>query len=188
MKEKTIILLEKRGCDFSLTKDNYPSYIDLTNHRYFTKGLYINKKCVGFEITSGYMWKRTLKNGRKLKKPKVLHNYKLWAQSYYEDEKGMCWTLLDVDKEINNQDLLYTKLNLINAINKLNKYKIDDVLIVNSIYNKIEDQAGYREKAVLNNCCRITETMKNKEHHVIKFYNTEGYSFTYDIITNKIVG
>ena len=30
MKEKTIILLETRGCDFSLTKEDHPTYIDLT--------------------------------------------------------------------------------------------------------------------------------------------------------------
>lgn len=52
MQEKTILLLEKRGCDFG--EDDAPSYIDLTNHRYFTKGLYIDKKAMGFEIMKNH--------------------------------------------------------------------------------------------------------------------------------------
>ena len=184
--EKTILLLEKRGYDF-WEEDNVPSYIDLNNYRYFTKGLYIDKKAMGFEITRGYQWKHYKKNGEKLKHPYTVHDLKMWFHSYYNDSEGS-WSSLKVNEILNNKDLLYTKLNLIQALNEINKYEIKDIIIVDNIWNKLEDKSGYREKEILENCVRITETMKTSEHHVLTFYDKEKNYFKYDLITENIVG
>lgn len=58
-----------------------------------------------------------------------------------------------------------------------------------NIISEIEKISGYREKDILNNCYKITEEQKTKNHYILKFYHTNGEKFfKYDIITKKIVG
>lgn len=186
MKEKNIILLEEMGC--RINKEERADYIDLTNHRYYIRGLYIDKKAVLFEITKGSKMRFEKSNGVKLKKPVMEHDNKIWFHSYWRDQNGMCYGLINIDKELNKIDTLYTKADLIRAFNTITKYKIEDLIIHHSIFTDIKNLAGYRESEILTNCKRITEVMKTEEHHCIKFYDLEDNYFVYDIIQNKIVG
>ena len=47
---------------------------------------------------------------------------------------------------------------------------------------------GYREKEIVKDIETITIEMNTKEHKVFRVTNKDGYSFEYDVITNKIVG
>ena len=185
MKERNVIVMDRMGC--TIREEERPSYIDLLNHRYYLRGICIENKGILFEITKGYQWRFTTKNGKKLKKAIREHNNKLWFHSYWRDENGSCWGLIKIDESLNSLDCLYTKADLLRAINSKNKYKIDDILIFDNIFSKIRDNSGYREDEVLDHCIRITETLKTEEHHCLTFYSKDN-SFVYDIISGKIVG
>lgn len=47
---------------------------------------------------------------------------------------------------------------------------------------------GYREKEIVKDIESIIITMNTEEHKVYRITDKNGYSFEYDLITNKIVG
>lgn len=194
MKEKTILLLEKRGCDFNKTDSIY-NLSDLQNYRLFAIGWQPKGKKESYilSFTRGYRIRTTYKNNteKKLKKYVIEHDAALRIDTEYENEEG-CWRNIGLENEmyktIYNNDYKFTSSDLLKVLNQYGKYKIDHIILLNNVYNKIEALAGFREKNILNNCVRITEIMQTSEHHVIKFYDTQLNYFEYDIITNKIVG
>ena len=194
MREKTILLLEKRGCDFNETDSIY-NLSDLQNYRLFAIGWQPKDKKESYilSFTRGYRISNTYKNNpeKKLKKYVIEHDTALRIDTQYENEEGS-WRNIGLENEmyktIYNNDYRFTSSDLIKVLNQYGKYKISHIIILNNIYNKIETLAGFREKTILDNCVRITEIMRTSEHHVVKFYDTQLNYFEYDIITNKIVG
>ena len=194
MIEKTILLLEKRGCDFNKTDSIY-NLSNLQNYRLFAIGWQPKDKKEPYilSFTRGYRIRNTYKNNpeKKLKKYVIEHDAALRIDTQFENEKGS-WRNIRLENEmyktIYNNDYKFTSSDLMKVLNQYGKYKISHVVILNNVYNKIETLAGFREKNILNNCIRITEIMKTSEHHVVKFYDTQLNYFEYDIITNKIVG
>lgn len=194
MTEKTILLLEKRGCDFNKT-DNIYNISDLQNYRLFAIGWQPKDKKEPYVLSfgRGYRIRTTHKNNpeKKLKKYVIEHDTALRIDTQYENEEG-CWRNIELESEmlkaIYNNDYKFTSSDLIKLLNQYGKYKISHIIILNNVYNKIEALAGFREKNILNNCVRITEIMQTSEHHVIKFYDTQLDYFEYDIVANKIVG
>lgn len=194
MTEKTILLLEKRGCDFNKT-DNIYNISDLQNYRLFAIGWQPKDKKEPYVLSfgRGYRIRTTHKNNpeKKLKKYVIEHDTALRIDTQYENEEG-CWRNIELESEmlkvIYNNDYKFTSSDLIKLLNQYGKYKISHIIILNNIYDKIEALAGFREKNILNNCVRITEIMQTSEHHVIKFYDTQLDYFEYDIVANKIVG
>lgn len=194
MNEKTILLLEKRGCDFS-KNDTICKISDLQNYRLFAKGWQPKGKKEAYLLSfgRGYRIRTTYKNKpeKKLKKYVTEHQVALRIETQFDDEKGS-WRNIELETEmcrtIYNNDYKFTSSDLLKVLNQYGKYKIDHIIILKNIYSEIETKAGYREKSILNNCIRTTETMVTPEHHVIKFYDTQLNFFEYDITTGKIVG
>lgn len=194
MREKTILLLEKRGCDFNKT-DNIYNMSDLQNYRLFAIGWQPKDKKESYilSFTRGYRIRNTYKNNseKKLKKYVIEHDTALRIDTQFDNNEGS-WRDINLENKmyttIYDNDYRFTSSDLLKVLNQYGKYKISNIIILNNVYNKIEALAGFREKNILNNCVRITEIMQTSEHHVIKFYDTQQNYFEYDIITNKIVG
>lgn len=194
MREKTILLLEKRGCDFNKA-DNIYNLSDLQNYRLFAIGWQPKDKKESYilSFTRGYRIRNTYKNNpeKKLKKYVIEHDTALRIDTQFENKEGS-WCDINLENKMHttiyDNDYRFTSSDLLKVLNQYGKYKIDHIILLNNIYNKIEALAGFREKNILNNCVRITEIMQTSEHHVIKFYDTQLDYFEYDIVTNKIVG
>ena len=194
MNERTILLLEKRGCDFDKNDDIY-NLSDLQNYRLFVRGWQPKgkKEVYILSFSRGYRIRTTYKNNpeKKLKKYIIEHNVALSIDTQFENEKGS-WRDIGIEndmyKTIYSNNYKFTSSDLLKLLNQYGRYKISHIIILDNIYNKIEKQAGYREKNILDNCIRTTEIMKTSEHHVIKFYDTKSNYFEYDIATDKIVG
>lgn len=178
--EKTILLLEEMGCNFN------EDWTDLNNYRYVARGLYpkANKKPCLVEINKGCLINVNAK------KP-VVHNkaLNLSVELLHSNTDGNNYKINQgIYKTIQEQDYRFNIKDLKTMINTINSVKISKVLITKNIYHDLENISGYREKDILNNCVQITETMHNKDHWVIKFYDINSNTFEYDIMTNKIVG
>ena len=194
MVEKTILLLEKRGCDFNET-DNIYSLSDLQNYRLVARGWQPKDKKETYILSfgRGYRIRTTYKNNpeKKLKKYVIEHDVALRINTQFENDKGS-WADIGLENEmykaIYNNDYKFTSSDLLKVLNQYGRYKIDHIIILNNIYNKIEMLAGYREKNILDNCIKTTEIMTTPEHQVVKFYDTQLNFFEYDLITNRIVG
>lgn len=194
MNEKTILLLEKRGCDFN-ENDTIYEISDLQNYRLFAKGWQLKDKKEAYLLSfgRGYRIRTTYKNKpeKKLKKYVTEHQAALRIDTQFDDAKGS-WRNIELETEMHrtiyNNDYRFTSSDLLKVLNQYGKYKIDHIIILKNIYGEIESKAGYREKNILNNCIRTTEIMATPEHHVIKFYDTQLNFFEYDITTGKIVG
>lgn len=194
MREKTILLLEKRGCDFNKT-DNIYNLSDLQNYRLVARGWQPKDKKESYilSFTRGYRIRNTYKNNseKKLKKYVIEHDTALRIDTQFDNNEGS-WRDINLENKmyttIYDNDYRFTSSDLLKVLNQYGKYKISNIIILNNIYNKIEVLAGFREKNILNNCVRITEIMQTTEHHVVKFYDTQLNYFEYDIVTNKIVG
>ena len=122
------LYIEKMGCDF-FYNDPIEKISDLENHRFYThnKELKNGEMCDTIEIMNGARYQREKKGNLK-----NVDMFGLWIQTYQKDKDGCSWGLLDIDHAINkkNYDLsiIYTKKDLLNAINEISKKQ----------YNKIE--------------------------------------------------
>lgn len=190
--EKTILLLEKRGCDFFLnSKDKEDQELfarsDLQNYRLFFRGVQYKRNLTKGEKKSSLLLGDLQhcyldRTGKKWKK-----YYGLYLDLSFEDSKGT-WRPLDLEKQILDKKYIYHSEDVIKAFNDFSKYKINKIIITDNVYNEIEKQYGYREKEILENCKKTTEVMNTKDHHVIKFYDLKNNYFLYDLKTNTIVG
>ena len=86
MREKTILLLEKRGCDFNKT-DNMYNLSDLQNYRLFAIGWQPKGKKEAYILSfgRGYRIRNTYKNNpeKKLKKYVIEHDTALRIEEYW---------------------------------------------------------------------------------------------------------
>lgn len=191
MKEINILLLEKRGCNFWDDDEEMRKYSDIGNYRVFCKGLQVHKMPLYIDFSRGY--KRVFikdKNGN-IKDYKDLHHHLLSASVYQKELKGTyinTFGNLKIEKQINNSEYLYTKEDILKAVNKINDFKIDKIYVFDNIYNKIEDIAGYREKAILEYCNRITLIQDDEKYQVFRFYKENNVFFEYEVKSNRIVG
>lgn len=178
MTEKTILILEKRGCDFD-KNDSIFSLSDLQNYRLIAKGWQPKNKKYAYilSIGRGCRIRTTYKNNpeKKLKKYVVEHETAINIDTEFENDKGS-WVDVKLETEIRrtiyDNNYRFTSSDLLKLLNKYGKHKIDHIIILDNIYDKIEKIAGYREKNILDKCVRVVEIMATPEHHVVKFYDT----------------
>ena len=157
MREKTILLLEKRGCDFN-KNDSICNFSDLQNYRLVARGWQPKGKKEAYilSICRSYRIRTTHKNNseKKLKKYVTEHELELWIETQYENENGS-WKNIKLENEmykiIYDNDYKFTSNDLLKGLNQYGRYKISHIVILDNIYNKIEMISGYREKNILYN-------------------------------------
>lgn len=126
---ENILYIEKMGCDF-FYKDEIEKISDLGNYRFYTHNIELKngKTCDTIEITNGARYQNV--KGQL----KSVDMFGLWLSTYYTDKNGTCKALLDIDKQINkkNYDLsiIYTKKDLLKAINEISKNKYTSIEII----------------------------------------------------------
>lgn len=190
-KEINMLLLEKRGCNFWNDDEEMQKYSDIGNYRIFCKGLQVKQIPTCIEFSRGY--KRIFEKDKhgNIKNYKDLHHHLLIANIYQKELKNNyinTFGNLKIEKQINGFEYLYTKNDILKAINKINDFKIDKIYIFDSIYNKIENIAGYREKVILEYCNKITLIQDDENYKVFRFYGKNNTFFEYEVESNRIVG
>ena len=105
-----------------------------------------------------------------------------------EQKKQNSMLNLEIEKQINGFEYLYTQKDILKAVNKINDFKIAKIYIFDSIYNRIEEIAGYREKAILEYCNKITLIQDDMNYQVFRFYGENNNFFDYEVKSNRIVG
>ncbi|MCI8654509.1 MAG: hypothetical protein HFJ48_01345 [Clostridia bacterium] len=190
-KEINILLLEKRGCDFWKDDEEMNKYSDIGNYRVFCKGLKI--KGITTYIDFGRTYKREFKKDKNgnVKGYKNIHQHLLKADTYqhiYDKDLKyyQCFRNCEIEKETYKYS--YTLDSILKYVNKINDFKIEKVLIFDNIYNKIEDIAGYREKAILECCNKIALVQDDNNYQVFRFYGEDEQYFDYEVKSNRITG
>lgn len=122
-----ILKMEKMGMD--IYKDNELEGItDLTNFRYYIHDLELKdgRKLDVLEVMNGARYTE-----KSMKKGKSEDHKGTWFSTYYRDNDGVCWGLLELDKELNKGNYkngnLYTKKTVLDMINSISKIKFDDI-------------------------------------------------------------
>ena len=137
-KNNNTLYLEKMGCDF-FCGDEIEKVSDLNNYRYYIHNIELkdnltskklkenkNKILNTLEVGHGARYLQTTKGF------KHVDDFGCWFHTYYIDNDGACWGLIDIDKELNkgnyNNNNIYTKetfLNLVNSISKIQYTNIE---------------------------------------------------------------
>lgn len=123
-----ILYLEKRGCDF-IPGDPINTLSDIGNYRVCTAEANIageNGKIYFLEFTGGMRYKYRTKNkftGKPLKKAvkELINANGLWIDAQYTDEAGSSFGDSKLETEIDNQNLSYTKKNILKVVNHISK-------------------------------------------------------------------
>lgn len=187
---KNVLVLEKRGCNFWGDDEEMKEFSDIGNYRVFCKGLQVHKQIFFIDFLNGYTYDKNYK---------PIHHHRLSATTYKiqplqsdlyienPQEYG------DIETEKKARSYNYNKKDILNFVNSINDFKISDIYIFDSFYNRIQNIAGYREKIILNLCNKIQLIMDTPERKVFRLWapatkQTEKQSFDYDYISNTIVG
>lgn len=184
-----VLVLEKRGCDFWKDDKEIQEFSDLENYRVFCKGLSVNGKILFIDFMRGH----------KIEKKKTVHHHKLSMYTYLIEpyDENLCienpqqWGFTEIEEKTKDYD--YTQKDILKFINSINDFKIEQIYIFDSFYNRIRSIAGYRENTILNLCNKIQLIMDTPDHKVFRLWSpatskTEERYFDYDYITNTIVG
>lgn len=135
--KKNTLYLEKMGCDF-FVNDGITKVSDLNNYRYYVHNIELkenlkndklkeNNKYIldTLEIGHGARYKKTNKGYENV------DSFGTWFQSYYRDNEGRCWGLLEIDKELNkgnyNNENIYTKETILKLVNSISKIKYTNI-------------------------------------------------------------
>lgn len=126
---KNTLYLEKMGMDFFIN-DDITKISDLNNYRYYTHNIELKngKKLDTLEIGHGARYQYN-KNGYK-----HIDDFGCWFHTYYIDNDGACWGLIDIDKELNkgnyNDTNIYTKETILNLVNSISKIQYTNIKYV----------------------------------------------------------
>lgn len=122
-----ILKMEKMG--MNIYKDSELEGItDLTNFRYYIHDLELKdgRKLDVLEVMNGARYTE-----KSMKKGKSEDHKGTWFSTYYRDNDGVCYGLVELDKELNKGNYkngnLYTKKTVLNLINSISKTKYDDI-------------------------------------------------------------
>lgn len=124
---KTILKMEKMGMNI-YNESELENITDLTNFRYYLHDIELKDgtKCNVIEVMNGARY-----TNKSIKKGKSEDHKGTWFSTYTRDENGVCWGLLEIDKELNkgnyNNSNLYTKETILNLINSISKIQYDEV-------------------------------------------------------------
>lgn len=186
---KNVLVLEKRGCNFWDNDEEMKEFSDIGNYRVFCKGLNVDARILFIDFM----------RVNKIEKGKAIHHHKLGMYTYsikpYDEnlclENPQEWGFTEIEKT--GRDYNYTQKDILEFVNSINSFKIEQIYIFDSFYNRIRNIAGYRENTILNLCNKIQLIMDTPEHKVFRLWapatkQTEERSFDYDYITNTIVG
>lgn len=134
------LILEKRGCDFY--RDEYKNYSDIGNHRvgvydYTVAGKDGRNYIVEFTMNDHRVYRTTNKRtGAPLKHGKVdiVKRNALYLDTQYEEIKpgekwAGCYRNLEIEKNIYNMHLDFTKAGILEAVNTISKDKYKDIKI-----------------------------------------------------------
>ena len=117
---------------------------------------------------------------------KRIHGHKLIIETQYDTDKGS-YRNLEIEKNIYNNKYNYTLENIKSIINNISDNKIEDILIFDNIYNKINYIAESKERNILKDCI-LTKLLENNENYrAIKFIDSNNNYFIYDLNNNKII-
>lgn len=191
MNEVNVLLLEKRGCDFWVDDEEMKKYSDIGNYRVFCKGLSVKGIPTYIDFSRGY--KRIFKKDKhgNIKGYENIHHHALGAEIYQHEIKNnyvQCFGNLKIEKQINNSGRLYTQADILKTVNKINDFEIEKILIFDRIYGKIEEIAGYREKAILEYCHKIALIQDDENYQAFRFYGKDNAYFEYETKSNRITG
>lgn len=119
--------MEKMG--MNIYKDSELEGItDLTNFRYYIHDLELKdgRKIDVLEVMNGARYTE-----KSLKKGKSEDHKGTWFNTYYKDNDGVCYGLVELDKELNKGNYkngnLYTKKTVLDLVNSISKIKFDDI-------------------------------------------------------------
>lgn len=119
--------MEKMG--MNIYKDSELEGItDLTNFRYYIRNLELKdgRKLDVVEVMNGARYTE-----KSMKKGKSEDHKGTWFSTYYRDNDGVCYGLVDLDKELNKGNYkngnLYTKKTVLDIINSISKIKYNDI-------------------------------------------------------------
>lgn len=190
-KEINVLLLEKRGCNFWKGDEEMQKYSNVGNYRVFCKGLKIEGVTTYIDFSRGYkrIFKKD-KNGN-IKGYENIHQHRLASEIYQYISNGtyyQCFGNCKIKKQLQDLNYNYTIEDIRKAVNKINDFKIEKIFIFDSIYNKIEEIAGYREKIILECCNKITLIQDDNNYQIFRFYGENEQYFDYEVKSNKIIG
>lgn len=122
-----ILKMEKMGMNI-YNDSELEGITDLTNFRYYIRDLELKdgRKLDIVEVMNGARYTE-----KSMKKGKSEDNKGTWFSTYYRDNDGVCYGLVDLDKELNKGNYkngnLYTKKTVLDIINSISKIKFDDI-------------------------------------------------------------
>ena len=125
-KNNNTLYLEKMGCDF-FCGDEIEKVSDLNNYRYYIHNIELKdgKKLNTLEVSKGARYQQTAKGF------KHIDDFGCWFHTYYIDNDGACWGLIDIDKELNkgnyNDTNIYTKETILNLVNSISKIQYTNI-------------------------------------------------------------
>lgn len=197
---KNALFLECRGCYFA-DNDKIGTMSDVGNYRV---GSYDNsivlKDGRHFILEFGCYTRREMRythkiTGAPLKHPKyeiVLENA-LHIDTQYDDEEGLSFRDLKIEKEIHDKKLTYTKENILKIVNELSVHHYNNLVLVSDykIVSKIEPiykMGGFRERDIIDNLTEIKTVERNKNYWVLRFIANNGNAFDYEYNTNRVTG
>lgn len=130
-----ILKFERRGCDF-FKGDKINNFSDVGNYRigvytYSIKGKDGRDYIIELSNCTHYNYRTTHKStGRELKKPvrEIIVEYGLHLSTQYEDEKG-CWRNSELEREVWEMHLPYTKENILKVVNYISSIQYDAIEI-----------------------------------------------------------
>ena len=128
-KRNNTLYLIKMGCEFP-ENDEITKISDLNNYRYFTHNIELKTGEIldTLEISHGARYNFG-KNGYK-----YVDDFGLWFNTYYKDENGCEWTMLDLNKQLNKgnyyHDNLFNGITVLKLINSISKIQYTNIKIV----------------------------------------------------------
>lgn len=140
MKEQKTLFLQKRGCDF-IEDEQLKS--DCGNYRLTTKSYEVKGKDNKLYFVEFGLWRNRQKRrefhkitGKPLKYAKydIINSEGLVVRLSWKelDNKGFetCWGNVQLEKEVNDLNLSYTKADILKAINYISADEYNNIILV----------------------------------------------------------
>lgn len=194
-----VLFLEMRGCNFTEgSKEAQMS--DIGNYRV---GSYNNsiiskdgtKYIIEFGRWDRYTYrKHNKRTGAPLKKEvrELVQECALRIDTQYDDEIGLSYRNLELEKTIHNNFYSYTKSDILKAVNSFSAKQYNEIVLlwdakIESKIKSIYNAGGYREKAIIDNLERVDKVQYDTNYYIVSFVATNGDSFDYEMNTNRFV-
>ena len=197
--KKKVLYLEARGCYF-WNDDPIVNISDVGNYRIGAYDERIKAKDGNeYILEFGYYDRHETRYTHKRTGKPLLHpKYELvlagalHIDTEFENDRGS-WRNCNLEKEIHDLKLTYTKANILTVVNRISVKQYDFIIIVSAFeiverIPAIYKAGGYRERAIIDDLIEIKTKEYSKDYWVFTFYDSNGNTFDYEYRSNRITG